>query len=472
MMKREQIRRLREAGLTQERVSKVSEVSQRSVRRVEKERPALSMDDVVERKARGIGRPSPAAAYRDQVEAILEQEPGVKTVEILSRLRTAGYGGSKSPVYELVAGLRQSKVEPLMVRFEGLAGEFSQHDFGQVDVRFTCGRVKRVHFFATRMKYSRWTEVSLVADQQVESLIRALVDHFASIGGIPLLAVFDRPKTIAIKWGGDGKVSQWNPSFSAVVMELGLGVELCWPYSPQQKGSVENLVGWVKNSFFRQRRFVDEEDLHNQLHHWLEEINTRRPSRATGEIPQVRLEQERTRLRPLSVSPADLAIRVPVRVGPTAMVRYGGQLYSMPPDTISLSATLMLYRDRVRIVAQRHDVVHPRLQLPGQKSCLPEHRAQAIAAVSGQRGRRYYKREQLIGLGEVALEYITELVHRRPRTWATDIDSLYRNLELHGDQAMCGAFAQGLEQQVIGAEYVCYFLSQQPQHFAQGEFLK
>jgi hypothetical protein len=53
------------------------------------------------------------------------------------------------------------------------------------------------------MKYSRWTEVSVVPNQQVEALVRAMVDHFAVIGGIPLLAVFDRPKTIAKSWGRD-----------------------------------------------------------------------------------------------------------------------------------------------------------------------------------------------------------------------------------------------------------------------------
>ena len=33
---------------------------------------------------------------------------------------------------------------------------FSQHDFGQVDVEFLDGMVRRVHFFASRLKYSRY----------------------------------------------------------------------------------------------------------------------------------------------------------------------------------------------------------------------------------------------------------------------------------------------------------------------------
>jgi transposase len=49
-------------------------------------------------------------------------------------------------------------------------------------------------------------------------------------------------------------------------LDLGIGVEVCWPYRPQEKGSVENLVGWVKGSFFKQRRFLDLDALFKRLH--------------------------------------------------------------------------------------------------------------------------------------------------------------------------------------------------------------
>ena len=42
-----------------------------------------------------------------------------------------------------------------------------------------------MHFFASRLKFSRWAEVSLVPDKGVETVVRTLVDHFAAIGGIP-----------------------------------------------------------------------------------------------------------------------------------------------------------------------------------------------------------------------------------------------------------------------------------------------
>src|SRR6185436_11300310 len=57
---------------------------------------------------------------------------------------------------------------------------------------------------------------SVVPNERVEALVRAVVDHLAAFGGIPLVAVFDRPKTVALKWGRDGVVTEWNATFAGV----------------------------------------------------------------------------------------------------------------------------------------------------------------------------------------------------------------------------------------------------------------
>lgn len=461
MLKRHEIQVLRRAGHSQEETGRLAGVSVRSVRRVEDETAVSEADNAAERERRRIGRPSKAEPFRAFVVEQLTKDPELLSLEIVRLAKLAGYRGGKSALYALIHSIRPQHVR-LLTRFEGLPGEFSQHDFGQVDVRFLNGTRKRVHFFASRLKYSRWTEVSLVADETAESLVRALVDHFAAMGGIPLLSVFDRPKTIAQRSDHDGQVTQWNPAFAGVALDLGLGIELCWPRSPQQKGSVENLVGWVKGSFFKQRRFLDQEDLCQQLREWLLEVNTQRPSRATGVIPQERMREETPRLRPLKVAPANLALRIPITVGPTGMVLYDSHEYSMHPDSLGIPGTLHLHRDRVRIVAGRFEAIHPRLFGPAAKSTLPEHRAQRVAAVSGKRARRYMQREHLLALGSETLDYLTELTHRRPRVWVRDVERLHDLLQQHGDEALRAAFSRGLAEHAIGAEYIAHFLATSP----------
>lgn len=458
MLKRHEIQVLRRAGHSLDDVAKLAGVGRRSVVRVEDEAPVIDVDTAAERIRRKIGRPSTAEPQRGFVVSVLAKEPDLLSVEVLRRAKLQGYEGGKSALYELIHSIRPKPVR-LMTRFEGLPGEFTQHDFGEVDVRFLNGSRERVHFFASRLKYSRWVEVALVPNEQAETLARAMVDHFAALGGIPLLAVFDRPKTVALSWGRDGVVTEWNPIFGGVALDLGLGIELCWPHSPEQKGAVENLVKWVKGSFFKQRRFLDREDLLGQLREWLIEVNTQRPSRATNIIPEERLREERPRLRPLKVGPADLALRIPVTVGPTGMVIHDGNEYSMSPDSLGIPGTLFLYRDRVRVVAGRYQAEHPRLFGPSEKSVLPEHRAQRVAAASGKRAKRYMQREHLLGIGRVALEYLTELTHRRPRVWIRDVDRLHDLLQKHGETALRAAFERGLHEQAIGAEYIAHYLA-------------
>lgn len=460
MLKRHEVEILLTAGHSKTEVARLSGVSLRSVKRIAEEESVVHVDDKAERVKRQIGRPSTVATFRKQIVDTLQEEPDLASLEILRRVREVGYRGGKTALYAVVASLRPKSAKPL-VRFEGLAGEFSQHDFGEVVVQFLDGTRQRIHFFASRLKYSRVVRVSLVKDETVETLVRTLAEHLASWGGRPLLCVFDRPKTIALKWRKNGEVIEWNSTFAYATLEMGVGVELCWPYRAQEKGSVENLVGFVKSSFFKVRRFYDPQDMEQQRQEWERDVNEQRPCRATGIIPAVRLAEEAPRLRRLKVQPADLALRIPIFVGPTGTVVYDGHAYSMPPDAISMSGTLYLYAQRVRIVAGRFEAEHPRKFAAKESSSLAEHRAAMVAAVSGKRGKRYLKRQQLLELGEPAIHYLTEIVHRRPREWFQDVDRLHRILQSHGPEVLRRAMEEGLKERIFGAFYVERFLQQE-----------
>lgn len=455
MARRHKIKAMRQAGRKPNETAEEVGVSTRSVRRVVAEPPVTSFDDKAERERRRIGRPSKAEPFREYLAKQLVVQPDVLAVELLRRAKNEGYAAGKSALYELVRELRPDVPRPI-VRFEGLPGEFSQHDFGQVEVQYVDGSRERIRFFASRLKYSRWTQVSVVNDERVESLVRALVDHYAAWGGVPLRSVFDRPKTVVTSWTKDS--IEWNPTFAAIVVELGAVVELCAPRSPQQKGSVENLVGWVKGSFFKQRRFVDRDDLERQLSEWHIDANTKRTSRATGVTPAVRISDERARLRPLRVSAEQLALRIPLVVDPQGHVVHETHPYSMPPESIGLACTLWLYRDRVKIVAGNHVVEHPRKFAPGEGSMLPEHRSKRVDAARGRRAKLYTKREHLLRLSDEATSYLTELVFRRENVWPRDVDELHELLESYGERAMRAAFAHCLEQRVFGHEYIAHYL--------------
>jgi len=242
-----------------------------------------------------------------------------------------------------------------------------------------------------------------------------------------------------------------------VAIDYGFTIELCTPRQPQQKGAVENLVGFVKRAFFRARRFHDlTTDLPQQLAEWLVEVNTVRPSRATKEIPAVRLAAERARMKPLATAPEAYGLRVPVTVGPTAMVTHHGVRYAMPAAACGIPATLWLYPERVKIVTagSTHEAVHPRFPTHGTVSYLPGQRAAQLAAVAGTRKRLYFMRERILELGPVGEGYLTELIHQRPYTWKGDVERLFALLEELGDDACRLVLQRALFQRLIGAEHV------------------
>lgn len=445
-MIRHEVRVLRGAGIAEAAVATRVGASVRSVRRIAKEAPVTG-----EARTPKVGRPSRAGPWASQLVRWLEEDRQLPGVELLRRAQEAGYRGGKSALYELIRRLRPVAVAPL-VRFEGVAGEFSQHDFGQVDVRYTDGTVERVHFFASRLKWSRFVHVTLVPDEREEPLIRGLLSAFEAFEGVPLVTVWDNPKTVVVSRQGERIV--WNPVFGQVALDYRFAPELCWPRAANQKGAVENLVGWVKGSFFTCRRFHDRADLERQLAEWLRAVNTQRPNRATGVIPALRLAQEWARLRPLPIPPAAYALKLPVVVTARARVGYAGGEYSMPPAAIGQPATLHLYPDRVEIVTKAGETVCHRRLPPGGLSILPEHRAAMLERVPGLRGRLYFQRQSLWELGPAADAWLTELVHRRPARWRDDVESCFGLLQEHGPRRLLAAFADGVRQHTIGAEYV------------------
>lgn len=453
-MKRHEVQVLLDAGFTHRQVSKKTDVSKRSVTRIAQEPALKGLDEVGVVSGRHVGRPSCVGEFREATQATLKAEPDLATVEILHRLRQKGYQGGKSAVYDLVKALRGPAPSRVMIRFEGLAGEFAQFDFGKVRVCYLSGECETVHFSAYRLKYSRWTHVELVPNEQVEPLCRSLLHSFEASEGVPLKVVFDNPKTVVLH--PKQRPIVWNRTTAQVAIDFAFAIELCEPRRGNQKGSVENLVGWVKGSFFKVRRFQDREDLLAQLTAWLSEVNNERPSRATGEIPAVRLLEEQKRMRPPAVAADDYPLQFEILVGPTGMVTHKGIRYAMPAESIGFHGTLYLYPDRVRITAGRHEASHPRF--PSRDLSYPaELRSEHLASVSGSRARLYFQRQRLLELGPVAEHYLTELIHQRPRTWRADVERLYELLDVCGELALLRALQAALLRGLIGAEYVSDF---------------
>lgn len=459
MIQRHEVQVLLQSGMSHRQVARQTGVSKRTVTRIAQEVAIEAIDDRAEAERRHIGRPNRARSYQEAIREILQAQRDLPTIEILHRLKQQGYRGGKSAVYDLVHRLRGPAPAPVMVRFDGIAGEFAQFDFGQVQVRYLSGETQTLHFACYRLKYSRWVHVEITPNEQVEPLCRALLHAFEGSGGVPLAVVFDNPKTVVLHPKQTPIV--WNRTLAQLSLDFGFAIELCEPRRANQKGSVENLVGWVKGSFFKVRRFHDPQDLLQQLASWLREVNEERPSRATNVIPALRLAEEQVRLRPLQIAPQDYGLHFEGFVGPTGVVTHRGIGYAMPAESIGFAATLHVYPDRVRITAGRHEILHARFPARSKLSYPPALRAEHLASISAKRGRLYFQRQRLLELGALVVHFLTEIVHRRPRTWKGDVEILYEILERSGEERLLQAIQAAELRGLFGAEYVKSFVSEE-----------
>lgn len=447
-MTRLKVHHMSEGGTKQAAIAEKVGISLRSVERIlEKEHPPTVEEVQADSRcaAKRIGRKPKASPEVIENIRLLLADPRsrrITAIEVLRRSRAWGFKGGRSQMTKLVKELRPDPVQEPVVRFEGLPGEYTQFDFGECEVETAAGII-RVQFFGARLKFSRFMHVEIVPDQCAETLVRSVIGCIAVFGGSTKEWVFDNPRTVRIsKRGVEPPILHRH--LRQLVAEYNVIPTLCAPRSGNQKGSVERVVGYVKNSFFRVgRTFRDLADLKLQLAEWLYEVNHLRPSDATGMIPAVAKLEEMPffKKRPLQCDAADWSMQESATVTPMGTVSYAGTSYSATARRLGAPATLLVRRDEVEIAIYDERCVHVRADHTGEVHRLPQHREDVLAVLHGRRKVATFRRQCLLELGKPAYAFLGGLIHECPQgRWEGPCTELYDLLTLHGEDALCDAF--------------------------------
>ena len=201
------------------------------------------------RASAGVGRPSVVEEYRERIAAVLAAEPKLPTVEILHRLRGQGYAGGKTRA--LRAGARaaaEARHAAGALRGRGgrvLAARLRPGRGALPRRRRTSASTSSCRGSSTRAGWTcGWSRT-----RASSRWCAACSSGFESFGGVPLVAVFDNPKTVVLSREG-GRI-QWNDTFGQAALDYRFAPELCTPRRGQEKGSVENLVGFVEEQLLQ-----------------------------------------------------------------------------------------------------------------------------------------------------------------------------------------------------------------------------
>lgn len=422
---------------------------------------ARVLAEPVEPPRRRRVRPGALEPQREAlVSWIREEIPTTRMLELARQDPTAPYAGGVSTFYRYVARLRAegAAADSPIIRFEGLPGEYVQWDWGEARVPLGGALVKRV-FLAGRLKYSRLSGVRWRTQMDLETLCRAMLEIVEAWGGIPWAWVFDNMKTVTLGREADGQ-PRWNPAFWRFATEVGFHPELCDPGAAQQKGSVENLVKWVKTNFLPGRSFADDEDLTAQSLAWEQEKSVQ-VSQAHGRRPIDLLVQERAAFGPLRTTAGTYGLYRVATVNRESLVRVDGNQYSVPVGHLGQAVDVRLLRDQVRISRDGVGLAeHARLSGTGQRHREPAHSLPAPA--DRPRARRVLDRERLCAVGPEGAAYVTTLSQRRRRVLAEELAACTQLEAQLGAEGLRRAAAACVARGTCGAESLTLFAGAEP----------
>jgi transposase len=433
---------------------------------------ARALREPVDRAATPRDRPSIVDPYREDIGRWLGE--GLTAARMLELARTdpdKPYSGGHS-VFR--GGVRRERLRrarlaaDVPVRFEGLAGEYLQVDWGEIRrFPFTQAPPRTRYFLACRLKYSRWCWIWFAPNMRQETLLRGLVACFCALGFVPWVVVFDNMKTVTSGRDPQGQPI-WTPALLQLASEFGFHPEACTPGAANQKGAVESLVKWVKGNFLSGRDFADDADLMQQATAWQAQANAR-PSSATGRLPNDLLAEEAARGGELPARAHDYGFLYPGRVNRESLVAVLGNQYSVPVNQVNAPVTVRIHPERIVIwrdnaLLARHDRAPDGAR---RRVVTPEHFAPLFGRKPRAQVMLYW--EALLELGEVAQRYVSELSRRKRDRLREEVLSLYALLQAYGASALQAAMATAEGSHAYGAEYLSALLCRpQPRLAPQG----
>lgn len=262
-----------------------------------------------------------------------------------------GFTGSEVSVRRAVAKIRGKRIEAF-VPLEAPWGRIAQADFGRATVMIANERVD-VSLFCMRAKASKVAYVAAFPNEKLEAFLQGHVNAFAFFGGVFTEVWYDNPKTAVTRiLCGPFRVE--HERLSALRAHYLFDSHFCTPAHGNEKGSVENLVGYVRRNALvpHTRSFSSLDALNAHLFAWCERERVRHAQAWEIEAKALRL---------LPEAGFRASTSRPVVVNKTSMVTVDRVRYSVPVRYAGRTLRAECFTDRVEIFdGERCVAVHGR----------------------------------------------------------------------------------------------------------------
>lgn len=259
------------------------------------------------------------------------------------------FNGSESTVCRYVRGKRLV-VPEVFVPLVYQAGSDAQVDWGEVKVILN-GEEAIAQFFALRLCYSGACLVVAYPNQKQEAFFDGHQQTFQFFGGVPKRIIYDN-LTTAVKKVLSGRNRQEQNSFTAFRSHFLFESIFCQLAKANEKGGVENIIGYVRRNFFVPVPRVDSFTELNQVLHQrcLQNLN-RTPAGKEKSIGQL-LQEEKENFLALPKYSFDCCRTVPVNADSCSRIQFETNKYSVPTAFAYQTLLCKAYPFQIRIVGQ------------------------------------------------------------------------------------------------------------------------
>jgi transposase len=336
-----------------------------------------------------------------------------------------GFTGGESTVRRYVHEKRLV-VPEVFVPLIYQPGSDAQADWGEAKV-IVDGEATIAQFFVLRLCYSGACLVVAYPNQKQEAFFDGHQQNFEFLGGVPQRIIYDN-LTTAVKKVLSGRNRQEQDSFTAFRSHFLFESVFCQLAKGNEKGGVENIIGYVRRNFFVPVPKVSSFAELNQILHQkcLDNLN-RIPAGKQKSIGQL-LQEEKGCFLPLPKHSFDCCRTVPVNADSCSRIQFETNKYSVPTDFAYQTLSCKAYPFQIKIVQQEKMIAeHRRCYGRYQEILNPVHYLKVLERKPGA----FLQAKPLSGwqLPEVFEKFYAGLKERRPEKATREYIRTLRLLE-------------------------------------------
>lgn len=310
---------------------------------------------------------------QDREENLKKQKHTAK--RIYDRLVSEkGFAGSYSTIREAVRLLRAEHSVPAQadIPLEYEPGDAIQIDWGEATAYFD-GTKTKFNFFCGRLCYSCDIFVQAFYSQNLESFLEAQQRMFDYFKGIPKRLIFDNAK-VAVRegFGLHAKPTKGYQSFAA---HYAFKTDFCNIASGNEKGLVENLVGFARRNFMVPVPRVENlEELNRKLLDDCMQYRRTHKVKSRSQSVQIAYEEEWKFMKQIPSYRFDTSRTITPSVGDYSTVRFDKNNYSVPVRCLRKTVTVKGYANEVCIFHEGEIIAtYDRMYGSGKTSYRLEH---------------------------------------------------------------------------------------------------